>query len=31
MAMPPDQFAKFIAEETRKWGDIAKAAGVKPE
>lgn len=29
--MPPDQFAKFIVEETKKWGEIAKAAGVKPE
>ena len=29
--MPPDQFAKFITDETKKWGDIAKAAGVKPE
>ncbi|QJR09832.1 hypothetical protein DSM104443_00882 [Usitatibacter rugosus] len=29
--MPPDQFALFIVNETKKWGDIAKAAGVKPE
>jgi len=29
--IPPEQFAKFINDETKKWGDIARAAGVKPE
>jgi tripartite-type tricarboxylate transporter receptor subunit TctC len=29
--MAPEEFAKFIADETRRWGELAKAAGVKPE
>lgn len=27
----PEAFAKFIADETRRWSELAKAAGVKPE
>lgn len=29
--LAPDAFARFVAEETKRWGAIAKAAGVKPE
>jgi tripartite-type tricarboxylate transporter receptor subunit TctC len=29
--MAPEEFARFIADETRRWGELAKAAGVKPE
>ena len=29
--LAPDTFARFVAEETKRWGEIAKAAGVKPE
>ena len=27
----PDEFGRFIASENRKWGDAARAAGIKPE
>jgi len=27
----PAEFASFISQETRKWGEVIKAAGVKPE
>lgn len=27
----PEAFANFIADETRRWSELAKAAGVKPE
>ena len=27
----PEAFAAFIVDETKKWGEIARAAGVKPE
>ncbi|HYI88863.1 MAG TPA: tripartite tricarboxylate transporter substrate binding protein, partial [Beijerinckiaceae bacterium] len=26
-----DQFAKLVADETAKWGPIAKASGAQPE
>jgi tripartite-type tricarboxylate transporter receptor subunit TctC len=29
--MTPEAFARFIADETKRWGELAKAAGVKPE
>jgi len=29
--MGPDQFAKYIASETAKWGRVVKEAGIKPE
>jgi tripartite-type tricarboxylate transporter receptor subunit TctC len=28
-AMTPAEFAKFVADEIQKWGQIAKAANVK--
>jgi len=28
---PPAVFAKLIAEETEKWGQVIRAAGIKPE
>jgi tripartite-type tricarboxylate transporter receptor subunit TctC len=27
----PEAYAKFVREETVRWGDLARAAGVKPE
>jgi tripartite-type tricarboxylate transporter receptor subunit TctC len=27
----PQDFAKFIAEETPRWTDIVKSTGVKPQ
>jgi hypothetical protein len=27
----PADFAKFIADETMKWGKVIKSAGIKPE
>jgi tripartite-type tricarboxylate transporter receptor subunit TctC len=29
--MAPEAFAAFIAEDTRRWGELARAAGIKPE
>ena len=29
--MSPEQFAAFLAKDTREWGDIVKASGVKVE
>jgi tripartite-type tricarboxylate transporter receptor subunit TctC len=29
--MAPEAFAKFVRDETVRWGELAKAAGVKPE
>jgi tripartite-type tricarboxylate transporter receptor subunit TctC len=29
--MAPEAFAKFIADDTKRWGELARAAGVKPE
>lgn len=29
--MAPDQFQKFVRDETRAWGAVVKAAGVQPE
>jgi tripartite-type tricarboxylate transporter receptor subunit TctC len=26
----PDDFASLIAEETRKWGKVIRAVGIKP-
>ena len=31
MAMTPAEFAKFIADETEKWGKVIRAANIKPE
>jgi tripartite-type tricarboxylate transporter receptor subunit TctC len=31
MAMTPDEFGKFVAEEVRKWANVVKLAGLKPE
>ena len=28
-ASTPSEFAKFIAEQTEKWGKIIRAAGIK--
>jgi tripartite-type tricarboxylate transporter receptor subunit TctC len=27
----PAEFAAFIVRETRKWGEVIRTAGVKPE
>jgi len=27
----PSELAKFVAEETDKWGKVVKASGAKPE
>jgi tripartite-type tricarboxylate transporter receptor subunit TctC len=27
----PDDFRRFVAEETEKWGKVIKFAGIKPE
>jgi tripartite-type tricarboxylate transporter receptor subunit TctC len=27
----PDAFRQYIAKELKKWGDVTKAAGIKPE
>ena len=27
----PEHFEKFIADETKKWGDVIRAAGLKGE
>jgi tripartite-type tricarboxylate transporter receptor subunit TctC len=29
--MPPEAFAKFVRDETQRWGELARSAGVKPE
>lgn len=29
--MPPEAFARFVRDETVRWGELAGAAGVKPE
>ena len=29
--IPPEAFAQFIRDETKRWGELARAAGVKPE
>jgi tripartite-type tricarboxylate transporter receptor subunit TctC len=31
MAMTPNEFGKFIADETEKWGKVVKFSGAKPE
>ena len=31
MPMTPEQFGKFIADETEKWGKVIRAAGIKAE
>jgi tripartite-type tricarboxylate transporter receptor subunit TctC len=31
MQMSSDQFAKFIASETAKWGRVVKEAGIKAQ
>jgi len=31
LAMPPDEFGKFIVSETEKWGKVVKFAGLKPQ
>ena len=28
---PPEEFAAFIAQQQRIWGDIVKRAGIKPD
>jgi tripartite-type tricarboxylate transporter receptor subunit TctC len=30
-ATSPADFAKFIADETEKWGKVIRAANIKPE
>jgi hypothetical protein len=27
----PTEFGKFIADETEKWANVIKSAGIKPE
>jgi tripartite-type tricarboxylate transporter receptor subunit TctC len=29
--MAPDAFAKFVVDDTRRWTELANAAGIKPE
>ena len=29
--MTPDEFGKFIADETEKWAKVIRAANIKPE
>jgi hypothetical protein len=29
--MTPADFGKFIAEDTEKWGNVIRAANIKPE
>jgi tripartite-type tricarboxylate transporter receptor subunit TctC len=29
--MTPDEFGKFIANETEKWSKVIRAANIKPE
>ena len=29
MPMTPAEFEKFIADETRKWGNVVKVANIK--
>ena len=31
MAGTPDEFGKVLAEETEKWGQVVKLAGLKPD
>jgi tripartite-type tricarboxylate transporter receptor subunit TctC len=31
LAGTPDEFGKFLAEETEKWGKVIRAANIKPE
>src|SRR5271169_137657 len=31
MSMTPAEFSTFIAEETKKWGDVIQRANIKPE
>jgi tripartite-type tricarboxylate transporter receptor subunit TctC len=31
MPMTPTEFGKFIAAETKKWGPVVKAVGIKPQ
>jgi hypothetical protein len=30
-AASPDEFGRFIADETEKWGKVIRAANIKPE
>ena len=29
--MPPEAYDKFVKDETKRWGELARAAGVKPD
>jgi tripartite-type tricarboxylate transporter receptor subunit TctC len=31
MSMTPAEFAKFVVDETEKWGKVVKFAGIKPQ
>src|SRR5262249_58331353 len=31
VAVPPDEFAKFIAENIDKWTEVIRFAGIKPQ
>lgn len=31
VAMPPEQFRAFVAEETARWRDVVQRSGIKPE
>jgi len=31
IAGSPDDFGKFLAQETKKWGTVVKFAGIRPE
>jgi len=30
IALSPSDFGKFIADETEKWGEVIRAANIKP-
>jgi tripartite-type tricarboxylate transporter receptor subunit TctC len=30
-SMTPQQYSDFVAAENKKWGDIVKTAGIKPQ
>ena len=31
MAMPPDQFAKYVTDDIAKWEKVIKVSGAKPD
>jgi hypothetical protein len=29
--MPPDEFARFVVQETERWRDVIRRANIRPE